>query len=363
MTEIIKEIKRIISEHHPDVDVTRIKIEEDLIDQDFDSLLRTDIFITLGEAFGVELMDVDEERVSSLLKVAQFIELSKVSTGGEPSPQNISLGHEEFVRLLKEIGLKAGDTALVHCGFFNLGNLEHKNAEENLELVYQSLLDVLGVEGTLVVPAFYYEYGRWDAPFDAERTDVSKELGAFSSYVAKKKSAKRSIHPLTALAAVGKNAEHVTNGECLTSYGVGSAWDRFFEVDGKMLFLGVDLGSMTFVHYVEHRVGVPHIYNKYHTIPVSKNGVEISKQVSSSVRYLDFEVSYDKARYTKMFKEAGLLKELRIGNSMSFMVEAKDAFHYLVKELNRDLFFLLKNKPEFKPGEVPMSGKAGAARD
>ena len=36
----------------------------------------------------------------------------------------------------------------------------------------------------------------------------------------------------------------------------------------KMIFLGVDLRYMTYVHYVEFMVGVPHRYNKLFLKPV-----------------------------------------------------------------------------------------------
>ena len=363
MSDMISEIKKIIKEHHEDIDIDNINFDEDLIDQGFDSLVRTDLFITLGEAFDVELMEVDEDEVGSLSKVIAFIEKEKNNNPDDLKKEKSTLGHKDLMDSLRKIGLCSGDTILVHSGLFNLGALEHKSAEENLELIYQSIMEVIGKEGTLVVPAFFYEYGRWDEVFDIVETPVSKELGAFSKFISDKAEAIRSLHPLTALAAIGKNADFITNGNCKTSYGVGSAWDRFYESNGKMLFLGVNLSSMTFVHYVEHRVGVPHVYNKFHTTPVLKNGENITSEIISSVRFLDYDIVYAKESYTEMFRSAGILKEEKIGSSISYLVDAKEAFSFLVEELNKNIFCLLRNKPEFRSNEIPMSGKAGPARE
>jgi len=368
MQDILKKIENIISENIKDVDVSKLHADESLIDQGLDSLVRTDILISIGEVFDVELVDIDESIVASLNKIASFIKEQKGESLERELPKEFKspksvLNRESLVVGLKKIGVKAGDVLLVHSDLFSLGQLEYKSADENLDLIYNSFMEVLGTSGTLLVPAYYYEYGRWENPYDIKRSETSKELGAFSKFVTRKSESKRSLHPLTALAGSGKLAEYITSGECGTSYGVDSAWDRFYESDGKMLFLGVDLRSMTFIHYVEHRVGVPHIYNKLHSTPVFRDGEEVKIPICSSVRFLDFDIAYNKYKFTEMFKKAGLVNEYEIGTSVSYFVKSREIFKFLVKELNKDFYYLLKNKPNFRQNQIPMDGKAGAARE
>jgi aminoglycoside 3-N-acetyltransferase len=364
-SDVLSKIKNIIQENLAEIDLNSLSDEELFIDKGIDSLVRTDLFITVGEHFNIELMDVDENKISSLKKLADYIECY---SNNNSKLDNASLdtnvaGKEKLALALKSLGIKQGDNLLVHGGLLNLGQIGGKSAEENLDIIYDALIEVLGTEGTLIVPAFYYEFARWDKSFDVDNDEPSTGLGSFSSYVVRKSNAKRSLHPLSSMAAVGKNATLICEGTCPTSYGVGSSWDKLFELNGKMLFLGVDLSAMTFVHYVEHRMGVPHIYNKLHNANVVKNGKELNLPICSSVRYLDFDIVYNKSKYTQIFSEAGLVKEQVLGKSISYLVSMKEAFNFIVDKLSDDVYFLLKNKPKFREGEIPYNGPAGELRE
>lgn len=364
--DVLNKIKEIIQENLPDIDLSSLKDEDIFVDQGIDSLVRTDLFINVGEQFDLDLMDVDENEISSLSKLATYVEGHTKSKSNEVENSDSKsklMGKDKLISSLKTLGIKAGDNLLIHSGLLNLGQLGGKSADENLDIIYEALIEVLGSDGTLIVPAFFYEFARWDKPFDINNNEPSASLGAFSNYLMRKPNGKRSLHPLTSLVAVGKNASFICEGNCPTSYGVGSAWDKLFELNGKMLFLGVDLSAMTFVHYVEHRVGVPHIYNKIHNAPILKNGKELALRVCSSVRYLDFDIVYNKYEYTRIFNEAGLVRSIDIGKSKSYLVSMKDAFSFMVDKLNEDIYFLLKNKPNFRKGEIPLNGPAGEPRE
>ncbi len=212
------------------------------------------------------------------------------------------------------------------------------------------------------MPAFFYDYGRYETPYDMRRSPVSPELGVFARYAAGLPKAVRSPNPITALAAVGAEAEYICGGGTGSSFGVDSPWDRLLKGNAKMVFLGVDLRAMTFIHYVEHMVGVPHLYNKFSTIPVLKNGRLVKLPICSQVRYLDFGIEYNALKITSKFEKAGLIRKEKIGSGAVRCLLFKEVFKFAKEKLKKDYFYFLKRAPKFVAGKIPMDGSSGPAR-
>ena len=255
-------------------------------------------------------------------------------------------------------GIESGDTILVHSNLFVMGPVEGESGSI-LDTYYGALVDVIGDKGTLAVPAYFYEYGRYATPYDIKNSPVSSELGVFASFVTKQSKTLRSPNPLSAIAAVGKNAPYLCNGGTFSSFGVDSPWDRLVSANGKMLYIGVDLHAMTFIHYVEHMVGVPHLYNKLCVAPVLEDSRQITPFVCSQVKYLNYEINYDLSKLTPAFEHAGLLKTFELGRGKIRCVKAKSAFDFLKEKLKENYYYLLKSPPNFTQGKVPMDGSVG----
>ncbi len=206
------------------------------------------------------------------------------------SERRIPVTRETLAGAFRSCGLGRGDTVLVHSDLFLLGPMNGA-PDAILETYFRALRDVLDAEGTLVVPAYFLEHGRWETQYDIRRSPVSRELGAFPRYVVNQPGVYRSPNPIYALAALGPRAEYLCCGGTASAYGVDSPWDRLYHCDGKMAFVGIGLRAMTFVHYVEHMVGVPHLYNKFSPGPILDDGRPLGLPVCSQVRYYEFDVS------------------------------------------------------------------------
>lgn len=258
-----------------------------------------------------------------------------------------------LVNAFKKCNLKQGDIVLVHCDLSALGQIQG-TIEDYLNTYLKALQNVLGDTGTIVVPAYYYEYARKKIPFDIKKSPVSKELGLFSKYIKEQKKSYRSLNPITSLAAIGEKAEYICGGKTASAYGVDSGFDRLYKARAKMAFVGVDLSVMTYVHYVEYMVGVPHLYNKYYEIPIYDNGKKINLPVSGQVRYLDFKVDLGSSANTEKFEKAGIVKKAKAGNGYIRVVSFEDAYEFLKTKLQNDFFYLLKSKPDFIKNKVPL---------
>lgn len=261
---------------------------------------------------------------------------------------------------LKSVGVQQGDILFVHSDVRALGmppSITHAN--EILPFYLQALQHAVGKSGTLAVPAYFYEYARFGTPFDVDSSPVSLPLGSFSHYFNELPGRIRSCNPLQSVAALGAKAEELAGGDSLSGYGAPSPWHRLRMMGGKILFIGVTIQPMTYVHYVEQQYGVPHMYCKIYPTPVLRKGKQIQGRVISAVRYLEFNINYDLANFEKVLLEKKQLKIAEVGKGSVRCVSAQDVYDTGIECLDKNPFFFLKQPPEFVPGKIPCDGFTG----
>ena len=134
---------------------------------------------------------------------------------------------DEIKHLISSLGLKKKDVVLVHSSLFSLGKIEN-----NVEGFYKAIRDVIGEEGTIIVPTFTYSFRRNEV-FDKLRTPAPKQLGPFSEFIRTHPSSIRSLHPLHSVAALGRKAEEICLNVSNNSYAIGSPLYRMFAMNAK----------------------------------------------------------------------------------------------------------------------------------
>lgn len=168
-------------------------------------------------------------------------------------------------------GLRSGDTVLAHAAMSAFGYV----VGGEVALV-QGVLDALGPDGTILVPAFssdlsepshwrnppvpedWWPILRAEAPaFDPTLTPTWN-LGRFPDAVRRWPGARRSMHPKDSFAAFGPQAEHLLGGQRLeAAMGEESPLARLVDLQGKVMFLGSGFKNATIFHLGEHRAGFP----------------------------------------------------------------------------------------------------------
>ncbi|MEV7774917.1 AAC(3) family N-acetyltransferase [Kitasatospora sp. NPDC086791] len=142
--------------------------------------------------------------------------------------------------------------------------------------VIDALLDVLGPEGTLVAytatpensatsrvhrsataglsPADVAGYRARMPRFDPAATPASPTMGTLSEAIRRHPRALRSRHPQTSWAAVGRHAREITGrhpDEC--HLGADSPLGRLYDLDARVLMLGVPMDRFTAFHLADLR--------------------------------------------------------------------------------------------------------------
>lgn len=267
-----------------------------------------------------------------------------------------------IIDTLYNVGLEKGDTVFVHSNIAAFGTTENFSRKEALNLFYGAFVEVLGSEGTLCVPAYFYEYARFGIPYDISLSPVSKELGVFPIFINSLPERKRSCNPLAAVAAVGKNADYICEIKNRHNYGEDSAFNRLHKLNAKIVMLGTTINSVTFCHYIEYHVGVPHMYNKIYNIPILNNGNVIFDWSISSVRYLNADVSYNTLNEqeiqstSQVFAENNIMKYQQYLQNKVYVTNTNSLYNALANELMINPYNNLAHAPNFPAGQIPNDG-------
>ena len=98
------------------------------------------------------------------------------------------------------------------------------------------------------------DVGSSDRFYDENKNALSiEDMGTFPAAVLARTDRVRGDHPLNSFAAVGNLANELITGQDWED--VYAPLRRLTELDGKLLLMGTDLTSLTFVHYAESLAG------------------------------------------------------------------------------------------------------------
>lgn len=236
------------------------------------------------------------------------------------------LSQAEVAGQLRTIGIERGGVLLVHVSFRAVQPIERGP----LGLI-EALLATVGPDGTLVMPSWTADD---DEPFDPATTPASPDLGVVADTFWRLPGVTRSNHPF-AFAAAGPHAERITTGPLpIPPHGPESPVGRVYDLDGKVLFLGVGHDSDTTLHLAELLAGVPYRIPKHCTVLQHGRPVRID--------YGENDHCCERFAFADEWLRAkGLQSEGRVGYAHARLARARDIVRVAVEHLAGDpLLFL-----------------------
>jgi aminoglycoside 3-N-acetyltransferase len=165
---------------------------------------------------------------------------------------------------LRSLGIAPGDVVMAHASVRAVGEVAGGPDE-----IHLALKDAITDEGTLMMyagcPEYVDEVGRGNLtpsqeqevleklpPFDPETARSARDHGVLVEFFRTYPGSRVNPH-VARFVAWGKHAAHLFSSQPWDyAYGRDSALDRFAALDGKILLLGCDHDTVTFLHYVEH---------------------------------------------------------------------------------------------------------------
>ena len=194
---------------------------------------------------------------------------------------------EELAVGFRGLGVAPGDVVMLHASVRSVGPIA--GGPDDIHL---ALKDALGSDGTLVMyascPSYVDEIGRGNLTADEER-EVFEKLPAFDPLTARSQRENGTLveflrtypdsivnNHVARFVVWGRHAVHLTSGQPWNfAFGGGSLLDRFVALNGKILLLGCDHDTVTFLHYAEHVVDIPGKRVARFKVPVNDNGTRV----------------------------------------------------------------------------------------
>jgi aminoglycoside 3-N-acetyltransferase len=189
------------------------------------------------------------------------------------------------------LGLSPGDTVMVHASVRSVGEIAG-----GPDQIHLAIKDAITERGTMVMyascPEYYDEVGRGVHPgsterellekmpaFDARTARAARDNGALVEFFRTYPDSLVNDH-VARFVVWGAHARHLISGQPWDfAFGKGSLLDRFRELNGKILLIGCDHDTVTFLHYAEHILDVPDLRIATFEVPVVENGVRVWKEM------------------------------------------------------------------------------------
>lgn len=234
---------------------------------------------------------------------------------------------------LQKIGVKKGDSLLVHSSLSKIGYVNG-----GAKTVINALLETIGEEGNLLMPSFpadtfHKAYLQKNPVFDIQNT--SSNTGAITELFRKTEGVKRSFHPTDAVCVKGPLATYFTKDHFgqLTPYNKFSPFYKLYEKQGKILMLGVSFDNAgTNLHTLEDAVDFKFpVYDEkiFEVKMLDEHGKE--HFMKTKVHNPEYSVKRKCDELIPLFEKEKVLVKGKIGEANSMLIDAKKMFEVMLK--------------------------------
>lgn len=165
---------------------------------------------------------------------------------------------KDLVDLMCQMGMKKGSVVCIHSSM-----KEFYNYTGSAQELIQCILDVLGEEGTLIMPAYPPYSLMYEHSYIFDKDKDPTGAGYLAETFRKWPGVERSINVQHSVCALGKMARYLTkdhqnSDDC---WDEKSPWQRLCELDGLVFNLGLPRNYIgTFHHCVESILKTEHPY-------------------------------------------------------------------------------------------------------
>lgn len=237
---------------------------------------------------------------------------------------------------LSALGIGPSDTLMVHSSLSSFGMVQG-----GPRTVVNALLEVLGDEGTLLMPALSFIAVSPETPvFDPEGTPSC--VGEIPECFRKLGRTLRSIHPTHSVCGVGPRAKKMLANHMIDTSPVGeySPFRLLPLVGGKILMLGCGLRPNTSMHGVEELIVPPYLFLEEPVTYIIRN-----LDRDYPVHHLRHNFDGYEQRYDRLpaVMETGLVHG-EVAGAESWLIDAEAMWMQVERKLRQDPFFFVDRK-------------------
>jgi aminoglycoside 3-N-acetyltransferase len=230
----------------------------------------------------------------------------------------------------RALGLAAGDTVFVHSAYSSLSKAPG-GVDGGPRAVVEALLELLGSQGTLIMPTFNYDFLK-GIPWDMRTTP--SQMGALTEIVRADPRARRMFHPIYSMAAIGRHADELAAHQTNDCFGETTIFTKFREWDAKILIIGLAYSkSITFLHHCEQLAGVDYRFLKeFRGSAIDQQGKPHDVAYTMFVRDVERGVVLDFEPIGALL-DSQVVTRRRIGLGETRLMKCKDVFRVAVEAM------------------------------
>ncbi|MBI3920025.1 MAG: AAC(3) family N-acetyltransferase [Armatimonadetes bacterium] len=258
-----------------------------------------------------------------------------------------SLGKANIVAALTEVGIVTGDLVLVHSGLSDLGHVEG-----GADTVIDAFLEVLGEQGTLLMPTFTQSFtcfggepalGKGFRPYHPKKS--KGWVGRIPETFRQRDGVLRSAHPSHSVAGVGPLAE-----PCLKDHreidpptSRNSPFGKLMDLGGKMVFFGAGLASTTFFHFLEDEMDMPYLAPAVCQVENDEGNVSAVWVPKHLPGHRDFyrNPGEETKMYRRLLEDGLQISKTTLGFGEVKVMEAQQMYELGMEALKQDRWLML----------------------
>ena len=261
-----------------------------------------------------------------------------------------SLEWEALCDGYRSVGVVKGGIAYVTGNFGRPGTIGTDSPRAALPLHLSALREVLGDDGTLVVPTHSWSLRGSGIPFDITMT--ASETGPFTELVRSQSGSHRQFHAFASVSAVGPRANEICESSTRHAYGPGSPWDVLCAENATFVSVAQPVAeTISAVHHAEFLAGVPYRYTREIPHPCRfDDGTVRSELFYLQVLFsgVDFERDRNQ-RFLSAYDELHGARSARLGRSYVHSVELGRFLGVVLPMLQSDPYSWLRQPPVTRP--------------
>lgn len=243
----------------------------------------------------------------------------------------------DIERDLREIGLQAGDSVVVHSSYKSIGQVDGGPFA-----VIDALADVLLPDGALLFPNLYipHRFTVDDPPRFDLKGDHVRNLGILPELFKFHYASHFSLHPTHSLMGIGGKAatilaDHEKAGR---PCGLGTPWATNARVGGRILLIGVDQRVNTSYHSAEEQMDDPYQLTDeviMGTVVVDGTVLVVPSRLHVWRYHADFNI------VNPELERSGYLKWGRVGDAVTMCLDANGFTNLALQKLRENPGYFL----------------------
>lgn len=250
----------------------------------------------------------------------------------------------DILHALSALGLRRGNIVMVHTSLSKIGYVCG-----GAQAVIEALIETVGEHGTIMMPTQTWKnldpetgvHGDtseedWDTirenwPAYNKSLTPTNTMGAVAEMFRSWPGAMRSDHPARSVAAWGRYAEHLVSDHDLSNiFGDGSPIGKLYELNGKVLLIGVGYNKNTSLHLADARAEYPGKHNSIEHSAIMENGKRIWKAYETL--FVDGD---DFDRIGMAFEQDNPVEKTALGNAELRLMSQRKLVDFAVQWIER----------------------------